>query len=177
MSKLDISKFPGLKFQLDQLDNKKALIDLLTQRKELINDNNYALTSFEKNERLILLNKTNMELAKLHKIVIEEKQKIDKYIESLTKLTKDCETDYSKTLLEFLEVFAEEKGFIDWYNSVKDDNEFIAKLDRFDKMRSAIKNKKDNSEKTISPESAYDLVMQIKDFYAPYFEKNTLRIV
>ena len=177
MSKIDVNNFPGLKFQLDQLESKKALIDLLNQRKELIKENNSELSAFEKNERMIILNKTDRELSKLHKIVIEEKEKIDKYIETLSQLNKDCETDYNKVEKEFLSVFANEKAVIDWYNSTKNENEFIAKLNRFDKMRGAIRNQKERSDKKITPEVAYDLVMQLKEFYAPYFDKSPLKVV
>jgi hypothetical protein len=178
MSKLDINKFPGLKFQLDQVENVKALIDLLNQRKELIKENTNDLSNYEKNERLITLNKTDRELAKLHKFVIEEKQKIDKNIDYLSQLSKDCDTDYKEVEKEFLEVFSNEQGVIEWYNSVKNENDFIAKLNRFDKMRGAIKNQKESKEKKITPEVAYQLVMQLKEFFTPYFELSSpLKVV
>jgi pantothenate kinase len=117
-------------------------------------------------------------LAKLHKFVIEEKQKIDKNIDYLSQLSKDCDTDYKEVEKEFLEVFSNEQGVIEWYNSVKNENDFIAKLNRFDKMRGAIKNQKESKEKKITPEVAYQLVMQLKEFFTPYFELSSpLKVV
>ena len=177
-NKFDISKFPPLKFQIDQIESVKALIDLLNQRKELIKENINELSPYEKNERLITLNKTDSELSKLHKFVIDKRQEIDKNIEFLSQLSKDCESDYDKVEKEFLEIFANEPGVIGWYNSVKNDTDVWANLNKFEKMRGAIKNHKEPKENVITPEVSYGLVMDLKNFFAPFFQKNTpLKIV
>ena len=82
---LDLKFFPYLQRVKDSIDQYKELVDLLNVRKELINTDNATLTEYEKNDRKIIGLKTNMELAKTHKTIIEKEQYLDQYTKHITK--------------------------------------------------------------------------------------------
>jgi hypothetical protein len=82
---LDLKFFPYLQRVKDSIDQYKELVDLLNVRKELINTDNAKLTEYEKNDRKIIFLKTNMELAKTHKTIIEKEQYLEQYTTHITK--------------------------------------------------------------------------------------------
>lgn len=118
-NKLDLKFFPYLQRVKDSIDQYKQLVDLLNVRKELIDSDNATLSEYEKNDRKIILIKTNMELAKTHKTIIEKEQYLEQYTTHITKNMGEMDRcwdwmmDEAQKLRKKNKVFAEEFDAID----------------------------------------------------------------
>ena len=171
-SKLDIKKFPELEILTSQLDAKKQLIDLYKQRIGLINNNLSELNEYDKNERLILLNITNREMAKLQRIIQEDEKKINQQIDSLSKIVKDYDANSKSIEKQYINLFGNDKNRMSWFNDVKIETNYLAKLSLFVQMQQEISNFTNPKKNKITPEFSYDIVMQLfellKQFYVEH---------
>ena len=76
-----IEKFPRLQSVMGSIENAKKLVEHLNERKRLITsgEGEENLSAFEKNERQILLRRTDIELAKVHTSIIKNEQDVRDY--------------------------------------------------------------------------------------------------
>jgi len=75
-----------LKINNSKLVDLNKMIELLNVRKDIITSSEEKLSDFENNERAILLLKTNMELANLHRKKIDFDNEMQKYIDGASEV-------------------------------------------------------------------------------------------
>lgn len=88
---LDLKKFPYLEQKKLSIESRKALVDLLNKRKMLIESDWDKLTDYDANERMILLNKTDVELAGVHKQIFDLQSHLDQRSMQIIDLLEEVE--------------------------------------------------------------------------------------
>lgn len=120
---LDLKFFPYLQRVKDSIDQYKELVDYLNVRQELINTDNSKLTEYEKNDRKIIGLKTNMELAKTHKTIIEKEQYLEQYTTHITKNMTEMDKCWDWLMAEAQKLRKKNKSFEEEFDSI-DRSEF-----------------------------------------------------
>jgi len=112
---IPMEKFPRLCAISKEIGQRQELVDCLNARKLIIIEGEEGLSNFERNERKILLLKTDIELAKVHTSIINKKREIKDYFDKVVypyidvidneieKLFIKAKTERKKTV--FLRVF------------------------------------------------------------------------
>lgn len=80
---IPMEKFPRLEAVGKTIENLKTLVEHLNKRKEIIKADQDEVSKFEKNERKILLCKTDIELAKVHTGIIAKERDIKEYLDKI----------------------------------------------------------------------------------------------
>ena len=80
---IPMEKFPRLEAIGKTIANLKELVENLNKRKEIIKSDQEEISKFEKNERKILLCKTDIELAKVHTGIIAKERDIKEYLDKI----------------------------------------------------------------------------------------------
>lgn len=80
---IPMEKFPRLCAISKEVTERQKLVDCLNARKLIIIEGEEGLSNFEKNEREILLLKTDIELAKVHTSIISKKREVKDYFDKV----------------------------------------------------------------------------------------------
>lgn len=80
---IPMEKFPRLCAISKEIGQRQELVDCLNARKLIIIEGEEGLSNFERNERKILLLKTDIELAKVHTSIINKKREIKDYFDKV----------------------------------------------------------------------------------------------
>lgn len=118
---IDIEKFPYLKIQQKSISEYKKLIDLLNKRKELSKDQWDNLTPYEKNEREILLLKTDRDLASTHTKIIQMEDQLNDFMEALPKNIEEMESKWDMIMNIAAKKAERDKAFAKTVESLKND--------------------------------------------------------
>lgn len=96
---LPIDKLPLLKNNVESIERNEKIVELLNKRKKIINSELENLDSaFEKNEREILLLKTDNELIKYHSDLFKRKMYVDDMKKSMTEILKEMDKEWSNVV-------------------------------------------------------------------------------
>lgn len=137
---IDLEKFPYMNGKKRGIENRKELLDLLNKRKELIQTGWETLSAYEQNERKILLNKTEVQLANTHKQIHDLQIAFDQRTGQLIELLEevDAKWDYiverAKKLAEKnneLETYMLETDVSNFENNIEEKLSFYIKLRQF----------------------------------------------
>jgi hypothetical protein len=120
---LDLKFFPYLQRVKDSIDQYKELVDYLNLRQELIKTDNSTLSAYEKNDRSIIGLKTNMELAKTHKTIIEKEQYLEQYTTHITKNMAEMNKCWNWLMEEANKLRKKNKPFAEEFDAI-DRSEF-----------------------------------------------------
>lgn len=80
---IPMEKFPRLCAISKEITQRQELVDALNARKLIIIEGEEGISNFERNERKILLLKTDIELAKVHTSIINKKREIKEYFDKV----------------------------------------------------------------------------------------------
>lgn len=80
---IPLEKFPSIIARSKEITKGQDLIDCLNARKLIIIEGEEGLSNFEKNERKILLLKTDFDLAKTHTLIIQKKNSVKEYLDKI----------------------------------------------------------------------------------------------
>lgn len=80
---IPMEKFPRLLAVSKEISQRQELVKCLNARKLIIIEGEEGLSNFEKNERDILLLKTDIELAKVHTSIINKNREIKEYFDKV----------------------------------------------------------------------------------------------
>lgn len=111
---LDLEMFPYMQGKKRGIENKKELIDLLNKRKELIQTGWETLSAYDQNERKILLNKTEVELANSHKQIHDLQIAFDERIGQLIELLEEIEAKWDFIVTQATKLSAKNKDLADY---------------------------------------------------------------
>ena len=87
-----------LKISNEKVENLEKMIELLNKRKHIIESEKEKLSDFDKNERAILLHKTDYELAKNHKALMGVKNEIQGYTEKATEILDEMIVKWNEVM-------------------------------------------------------------------------------
>lgn len=87
-----------IKINKSKLADIEKMIVLLNNRKQLAKEDYDKLSPFEKNERDILLLRTDADLSKFHKKVIDFKAEMEKYVTNATSIIEEMEEKWNEVL-------------------------------------------------------------------------------
>jgi hypothetical protein len=103
---LPIDKLPHLRFQEESLERNQKVINILNQRKTLLNkmlevtiDPLNVIALYEHNEKELLLIKTDIELAKTHTEIIKKKEYIKDLRNNFVAVLKEMEGNWSDLMI------------------------------------------------------------------------------
>lgn len=91
---IKLENFPYLGRVKNSIDQLKKLVDLLNVRKELAKSDWETLSPYMQNEREITVLKTELELARVHKNIIEKENYLDQYINHVNKNMAEMEKNW-----------------------------------------------------------------------------------
>lgn len=146
---LPIDKLPLLKNNVDTIERNEKIVELLNKRKKIINSEIDSIDSaYEKNEREIILLKTDSELIKYHADLFKRKSYVEDLKGKIIDVLKEMDKEWSN-IIERAEL-------------IKEKNEEVKKrLDSFDM------NKMD-----ANWELAIDFYLNLKGIIYPEKNKN-----
>ncbi|HRH53148.1 MAG TPA: hypothetical protein PLN38_07480 [Chitinophagales bacterium] len=91
---LPLDKVPHVRFRTEAIENTKKVIEFLNKRKELTLPSLDAVDDYTKNERLLLLQRTDLELSKLHTDCIQNKNYVDEYAGKLADVINEMDKQF-----------------------------------------------------------------------------------
>lgn len=111
---LDLEKFPYMTGKKRGIENRKEFLDLLNKRKELIQTGWETLSAYEQNERKILINQTEVQLANTHKQIHDLQYAFDERLGQLIELLEEVDAKWDFIVIQATKLSAKIKDLADY---------------------------------------------------------------
>jgi hypothetical protein len=113
-----------MQIQRVEIEQRKRLVELLNKRKKIITINDDGLSIYEKNERDILVVKTDFELAKIHSSIQQKELTYKDYLDNSLRWLKEIETDWDKLIEKATKLARNNNDTIKQLLALRDDKKF-----------------------------------------------------